>query len=51
MVVIISDRRGEGHGSGHPDLGEGDNERLLFIGRSDMAHDATFVTGTVSISV
>src|SRR5712691_1060133 len=45
MVVIIGDCRSERHRPGYPDLGQGDNERLLFIRGNNMAHDATFVAG------
>ena len=45
MVVIIGDGRSERHRSRHPDLSQGDNERLSFPRRDDVAHDPTFVAG------
>lgn len=45
MIVIVGDSRGERHRSWHPNLSQGDNERLLFIGRNYVAHDAAFVAG------
>src|SRR5258708_10802426 len=45
MVVIVRDCRCERHVTWHPDLGQGDDERLFLVWGSDVADDPTFVTG------
>ena len=45
MLLIIDDSRREGPCARHSDMGEGDEERMLFMQRDNVTYDATFIAG------
>jgi hypothetical protein len=45
MFLIIDNGCYKGHGAGHPDMGQGDDERSLFIRRSNAAEDTAIIAG------
>src|ERR1700730_2585832 len=49
MLLVIGNSCCKRHGTRYTDVGQGDNQRLSFFWRCDMAHNAPFIPGVGEI--